>query len=92
MEKELLIAAILGVLLYFGLEFKSKGFKWADFKGAFWVKDNWFNLVLSGLAIYTYVYIKDGISKEIAFAIGFAGNKAIDYLQDLKDLYFKKST
>ena len=92
MDKTIIISALLGVLLYFGLEFKTKGFKWADFKAIFWISDNWWNLVLTAVSMYAYLYIKDGITREAAFVIGFAGNKGLDYMQDLKNLYFPKKT
>lgn len=83
METSIIIACLLGVLVYFILEFKTKGFKFGDFSITFWIKDNWLNLITTAIAIWAWLYIKDGLTKEMAFMIGFGWNKIWDYLQDL---------
>jgi len=82
MEKTTLIACILGVICYFVMEFRAKGFKWADFKIGFWAKDNALNLITTAIVIYAWLYVKDGMTKEAAFLLGFSWNKIWDYFQD----------
>ena len=82
MNQTIIIATCLGALVYFLMEFKSKKFTWAEFKLAYWVKDNWLNIFTTVACLYAYVYIKEGITKEMAFAIGFGWNKIQDYFQD----------
>lgn len=83
METSIIIAAALGAMVYFILEFKAKGYKLSDFSIKFWLKDNLLNLITTAGFIWVYLYIKDGLTKEMAFAIGFGWNKIQDYFQDL---------
>ena len=82
MDKTIIIATALGAVLYFLMEFKSKKFAWGDFKVTYWIKDNWYNVALTGVCLWAYLYIKEGLNKEAAFMLGFGINKTVDYMQD----------
>ena len=83
MDKTIIIATLLGALIYFLMEFKSKKLSFTkDFSILYWLKDNWMNIFTTVACLYAYVYIKEGITKEMAFAIGFGWNKIQDYFQD----------
>lgn len=89
MEKTTLIACVLGMICYFLSEFHSKGFKASDFSIKFWIRDNALNILSTAAVVYAWLYIKDGMTKEMAFLLGFSWNKIWDYLQDFTS---KKTT
>lgn len=80
---------IFGTILYFTMEFKAKSSE-GKFSPLYWLKDNWYNLVINLAAIGAYFTLQDSVSKEEAFAVGFAPNYIVDRLVDLKKKYFSK--
>lgn len=81
MNNEIIVSIALGAIIYFMFEFKTKGIK--GFSLWYWVKDNWFNVILTCVIYYALTYIGQISDKMTAFALGFSVNKIVDYFQDL---------
>lgn len=82
MEKEIIIALVIGSFLYFAFEFKTKVKEGFSFKK--WIADNWYNLLLTPAVLYAYVtYLHPATVAAEAFMVGFTVNKIIDYFSDL---------
>jgi len=81
MNKELIIAVALGALIYFLMEFRSKRIQ--GFSVWYWIKDNWYNVVLTCLIMYALVYIGYVTDRVAALLLGYSANGIIDRFQDI---------
>lgn len=82
---ETLIATGFGAILYFLFAFKKMKLwdKDVQFSIPVWIKDNWFNLVLTVACFASVNYLKgETMNRFEAFALGFGWNKVVDYFQD----------
>jgi len=81
---------LIGVGLYFFMEFKSRAIN--TFSLGYWFKDNWINLGILVLANLAYINLIGTPTKEIAFVMGLLPNLAVDWVQDLIGKYKTKTT
>ena len=72
---------IIGVLIYFFAEFKSKHND-TEFSFKYWLKDNWMNIPITLLGVMAYFIVNDSIGKVEAFSIGVAPNLITDWVID----------
>ena len=86
-ENTLLI--LLGTILYFTMEFKAKQADHA-FSIKIWFQENWYNIVISAVAIPAYFILVDSVGKLEAFGIGLAPNYLVDRINDLSNKYRNK--
>src|SRR6187551_1824694 len=80
-----LIATGFGAILYFLFAYRKMKLwdKDTNFSISLWIKDNWFNLVLTLACFAAVNYLKGHeMNRFEAFALGFGWNKVIDYFQD----------
>ena len=82
---ETILLTLLGTLIYFVMEFKSRATTEFDF--SYWIKDNWINLLLIILVDIAYIMLIGEPTKEIAFVIGLVPNLAADWIGDLIKKY-----
>lgn len=83
---EALIATGFGAILYFLFAYHKMKLLYdttAKFSILVWIKDNWFNVVLTLACFAAVNYLKGHTMNRFeAFALGFGWNKVVDYLQD----------
>lgn len=80
-----LIATTFGAILYFLFAFKKMKLwdKEVKFSIPVWIKDNWFNVVLTLACLAAINYLQgETMNKMTAFMFGFSWNKVVDYVQD----------
>lgn len=76
-----IILIILGMMIYFGTEFKTKWGK-SDFSFKVFVIQNWVNLIINIAAVLALFMIADNVSKIEAFGMGLMPSWAVDKVQD----------
>jgi len=81
MTKELIIAVALGALVYFLMEYRAKRIQ--NFSLWYWIKDNWYNVILTCLIMYALVYIGYVEDRVAALFLGYSANGIVDRFQDM---------
>lgn len=83
MTTEQLVGLLLGMLTYFVLEFRAKGFQWGEINPFFWLRDNAWNLCSTALIIFVWTWLNsDSLTKTLAFFLGLGWNNIWDRLED----------
>lgn len=79
----------LGSVVYFIVEYKklrdNPTFKWG-----YWIKDNWYNVLLSLAFMLAYLIKTPESEGWVVFILGAVPNYAIDRIQALTDKYTSK--
>ena len=73
------IVFVCSMILYFIIEYKTKSDN-SDFSFGFWLKDNWYNMVVSIILFVMYNYTGDYVSAKTLFLIAFGSNYMVDAL------------
>lgn len=76
---------ILGAVIYFLFEFKSRAT--TSFQFGYWIKQNWYNILTVIACDIAYIQLLGTPSKEIALVLGLLPNLAVDWIQDLIKKY-----
>lgn len=86
-----LFMVVLGLLGYFFMEFKSRALSGAQWNFGFFVRDNWYNVGITAVAVIAYYQLFLPITKMEALALGLLPNLATDWLQDFIAKWKNKS-
>ncbi len=83
------VILFVAAALYFMMEFKSK-WSTSSFSFLIWLKQNWYNLVINGLAVLLYFLYSESVTAAEAAMMGLAPNWAIDTFMDLREKWKAK--
>lgn len=75
-----LFMVALGLMGYFFIEFKARA--GTAFNFGYWIKDNWYNVGITLVAVIAYYQLFLPLTKMEALALGLLPNLATDWLQD----------
>lgn len=89
LSPQLIITFILGCVVYFFLEYKTKKDD-VGFQLAYWVKSNWHNVIISLAFMFVYLLNTPEPEAWIVFVMGACPNYVIDRVQGLIAKYTKK--
>ncbi len=80
-----ILLTLTGAAIYFIMEFQARAT--TEFQLGYWFKQNYLNVILSGLFYYAYIQLLGDPSKEMAFALGLVPNLLKDWIQDIIKKY-----